>query len=373
MTIAINLTHLFTLSVNDFFHNHFVKIASSEPEHQFIFITASIVHTEQYPLTANNCMYVISGPKANTPLMWKIWLNYTLPGICRKHKADLLINTTGVCSLRTRVPQCVIISNLSFIQFPHFFSKKEARFLKKQMPAFLHKAITIVTTSDYLSKEILRQYLMGEEKIKSFHLAASDHYQPVGWEEKESIKDKYAEGKEYFLFSGEIHPGIRLLNLLKAFSFFKKRQKSNMQLIITTQSASENNQFIENLKTFKYREEVQFLQNLPERDLGKITSAAYAFVYPASYDGIAVSPLQAMQCGVPVITTNTGAIPEITGEAAIYADPENFEDIAHQMMLVFKDENKRKQLINAGNLLVQKKIARKNDFQWWKPTLTSIE
>lgn len=352
MTIAINSTPFLQSAGNDFFYDYLVKFAASNPEHQFVFIGAASIG--KLSITSNNTLHVISKPAANHPLMWKAWLNYTLPAIARKHKADLIINTGGVCSLRSRIPQCTFTSDLSFLNTTHFFSKKQAGFLIKNTAAFLDKATTIVTASDFLTKKIVGKYSIDKEKIKRVTLTAGDLYQPIGWEEKEAIKDKYADGKEYFLFSGEIHPYNNLVNLLKAFSFFKKRQKSNMQLIIAANAISPKNTFIENLKTYKYRKEVKVLTGLPEEYLAKLTAAAYAFVYPSGYEGMALFPLQAMQCEVPVITSNIGALPEICGDAALYADPENFEDIADKMMLIFKDESKRSELIKKGAINLRK-------------------
>ena len=361
MIIVINSTHFIPFAGGNFFDDYFANFAASKPQHQFIFIMPA-TPVEQL-ITSNNIIQVGSYPKAKNALMWKLWLNYTLPAIALKYNADVLIHTGGVCSLRTRLPQCLVISDLSFLHFPQFFQKKQLRFLKKNMPAFLNRARVIVTVSDFITKEIEQHYSIDKQKIHTLSLMAGDLYQPIDWIEKEAVKEMYAEGKEYFLFSGDIHPRHHLVNLLKAFSFFKKRQKSNMQLIITAKAVSANDPFIENFKTYKYRKEVKVLLDLPEKDLAKITAAAYAFLYPCMYEGLAIFALQAMQCEVPVITSNTGALIETTGDAVLYVDPENFEDIADKMMLVFKDETKRTELIKKGKLIVEKN---KTDELWWE-------
>lgn len=367
MTIAINSTPLIKSFYNDFFYEYFVSVAISKPEHLFIFITPAVINEQL--IASPNIIPVISSPRANNLLMWRIWFDYTLPGIVRKHKADIIIHTGGVCSLRTKVPQYLIISDLSFLYYPPFFSKKQQYFFKKNMPAWLLKANTIVSASGFLTKEIIRQYSVNDEKISTLQLIASDLYRPADWEEKESIKEQYAGGKEYFLFSGEIHPRNNLVNLLKAFSFFKKRQKSNMQLIITSKAVSANDPFMENLKTYKYRKEVIVLMDLPAKELAKITTACYAFLYPSYHEGMPIFVLQAMQCEVPVITANTGALTDATGDAALFVDPDNFEDIADKMMLVFKDEKKRSDLIKGGNIIIQKNNTQKMDDFWWNSML----
>ena len=111
--------------------------------------------------------------------------------------------------------------------------------------------------------------------------------------------------------------------------------------------------FKKELKSYKFRNDVKLLENLTKEELAKITAAAYAMVFPVLYTDFALAPLQAMQCGVPVVAVNTGALPSICGNAALYADPNNFTGIAENMMLVFKDEDKAAELVKAGKALLQ--------------------
>ncbi|MEO6550586.1 MAG: glycosyltransferase [Ferruginibacter sp.] len=349
MIIVINSNHFIPSSGNDFLAKYFLKAAAKMLNHQFIFITNTAINLHSF--SSDNIINIVSVPKANNPLMWKIWLNYQLPAIAKKNKADIVINTGSICSLRLKIPQWLFISDLSFLTFPAFFSKGQMHFIKKNMHAFLQKANHIAAGSDFIKEAILKKYPVAQDKINVFGLPIDDLYQPIDWKEKELIKEKYAEGKEYFLFTGEIHVGSNLVNLLKAFSFFKKRQKSNMQLIIAGKMNSKKDPFFEMYKTYKYRKEVSILTNLTAKMLAEITGAAYAFLYPVAYDSLFMYPLQAMQCQVPVVTTETVEGRQLMGDAALYADPSNFEDIADKMMLLFKDEGLRSRLINNGTVI----------------------
>lgn len=363
MTIAINSVHFMKSAGNDFFYDYLISIAKLKLQHQFIFIRSSSI--DEQLITSKNVKHYTSFPKANNMMMRKFWLDYTLPRIVRRHNADLLIHTSAICSLRTYIAQWIFISDLLFLNFPGFFSKNQQAFFKRNMPGFLNKANKVITISDFLQTQIIQRYSIDPEKISKFYFNASAQYQPVDWNEKEAIKEKYTEGIEYFLFSGALHPENNLVNLLKAFSFFKKRQKSNMQLVITTPAVASNDPFIENLKTYKYRKEVKLLVDIPEKELAKITAGAYAFLYPYLYEGVALFVLQAMQCDVPVITSNRGALSETAGDAALFVNPVDFEDIADKMMLVFKDETRRSELINKGRLMVKKNNEALIDNQAW--------
>ncbi len=348
MIIAVN-TSVITIGVLnnniDFFFDCFSKLAGQYPQHQFIYFTEK-GFDEKY-ITAKNITSIVAGSPIKNPLRFQYLLNYTVPSLLRKHKVDVFVNT-GCCSLRTKVPQCIIVNDVSFLEHPNFFTKSWLRFFKTNMAKFLNKAAAIVSTSQFVKGQIMEQYKIPGNTITVAYPGINQIFKPASWQQKDNVKENYTEGLEYFLYSGSIHPQQNLITLLKAFSFFKKRQKSNMQLIIASATVAADAVFIKSLATFKYRHEVKILENVIPETLAIITASAYTLVYPSLYEGFSTSLIQAMQCDVPVITSNTGAIPEICGHAALYTNPNDFNDIAEKMMLLFKDEDQRNQLIIKG-------------------------
>jgi glycosyltransferase involved in cell wall biosynthesis len=314
-------------------------VAKENLQHQFICILNK--PAEKDLAFTKNVTTLVAGPGTNNTLLWKYWYNYKLPALLKKHKADVLVSMNGICSLRTKLPQCLFVQDLSFLLYPYILKTSHARFLKRGMPRFLEKAKTVVTTSDLFRSVIIDRYKTAPGKIDVIHGGIDEIFKSIPQYEKESIKEKYAEGREYFL-SASCSNGI---NLLKAFSFFKRRQKSNMMLLITGKADEE---FKAALKTFKFRNEVKLIDAPSKKELSKITAAAYVMVHPVFYDAQAMTPLRAMQSEVPVICSNAGALPELCGNAALYFSPGNFEDIAEKMMLVFKDEDRSKELVKAG-------------------------
>lgn len=320
------------------------QLSKKFPEHTFLYIF-------DRPYDGNltfpkNVVPIISGPKTNNSLRLQYWYNYKIPAVLRKNSVQIFLSMEGICSLKTKVPQFLLISDLSFLQSNKIFRKKQHRFYKKYTATFLKKAETITTLSEYAKKVMVDSYKIAVENITVIHPVIDPVFKPLDSEDQEIIKEKYADGKAYFLCSGNSN----LINLLKAFSFFKKRQKSSMLLLIAGKTEET---FKKELKTYKLRGEVKLLEDLDTTELAKITASAYALVHPVFYDDIALPALQALQCNVPVITSDTGALPSIFGEGALYVKPESFEDIAQKMMLVFKDEIKAKGLVNAGKELME--------------------
>jgi glycosyltransferase involved in cell wall biosynthesis len=126
-----------------------------------------------------------------------------------------------------------------------------------------------------------------------------------------------------------------------------------MKLILTGRLAGNYESFTESLKTYKYRSDVVMTGYVPEDELVKIIGAAHGSIYPSLLEGFGVPVLEAMQCDVPVITSVNSSMQEITNDAALYADANSYADIAEKMMLLYKDEKLRKQLIEKGRLVAK--------------------
>lgn len=348
MIIAVNAGFSNTNSGNDaaFIFEYFSKLAQQNPQHQFIYIVGNLF--EKKYITSKNITLVIAGPPIKNPLLLWYRLNYKVPAILRKYKADVFVSAGGYCSLRTKIPQCVIVNDLSFLQQPQFFTSSWLRFYKSTTAKYLVKAKTLLATSQFLKQEIIDNYKIEKNKINVAYSVTSDFFKPITWQQKDNTKENYSDGKEYFLYSGHIHHNKNLIILLKAFSFFKKRQKSNMQLVLASRNAITDKMFIKDLASFKYRDEVKVLANVQPETMANITASAYAMVYPLHYDGNGISLIEAIKVEVPVIAAHNTAITEICGDAALYINPNDFNEIADKMMLLFKDEDKRNQLIVKG-------------------------
>jgi glycosyltransferase involved in cell wall biosynthesis len=324
----------------------FLQLAASHPTHTFIFIFNKPFSEEfNFP---QNVTPVVLERKTDRPLQLKIWYNFKIPIALKKHKAEIFISEK-IISLKTKIPQILISPDLAFIYQPSFFSKKSLRFYKKNTNRFFDKANEIVVSSLFFKNEIIERYKINEAKIKVVYPEISDDFKKLDIEEKESIKEKYADGNEYYIYKGIISPQQNLLNLLKAFSFFKKRQKSKMQLIILGSRGTKYVDFIESLRLFKFNKEVKVLENLHAAETAKIVASAYAMVNVPAYLNSPQPVLEAMKSEIAVIASPVQIIKEFCGDAALYAEPGNYKDIAEKMMQIFKDEQMRTQLIEKGS------------------------
>jgi glycosyltransferase involved in cell wall biosynthesis len=146
-----------------------------------------------------------------------------------------------------------------------------------------------------------------------------------------------------------------------------------MKLVISGRLAWKYGKFLEDLKTYKFRNDVVLTGYVEENELVKIVGSAYALVYPSFFEGFGVPVLEAIHCDVPVITSVNSPMQEIAGDAALFVDPSNYADIADKMMRIYKDESLRNDFIKKGQLIIPR-------FSWdrtaellWQSILKAVE
>lgn len=373
MKIAVDTRHLIDNHLQEdgyFLYEVLKRIIKKHPEHEFIFIFDRPYEAKL--LLDKNIVAIVTGPRVSNILLCKFWYDIRLPALLKKHKADIFIAGNGICSLTTKIPQCLVVNDLSFLYYPSFTKKTELVFLKRYTKRFLQKSDSIVTLSQFLQKSIISLNVVKKEKINVVHGSARDIFYPLNENEKEEIKKEYTDGKNYFIYTGAIHPQKNLINLLKAFSVFKKRQKSDWKLVLAGNMPSGNKNFSENLKTYKHRADVVRV-DVKDEEIAKLTGSAYAFIYPSFWEGEGVQILGAMNSHIPVITSENSAMQEIAGEAALYINPADYKDIADKMMLVYKDESLRNSLIEKGKLAATHYNWEKAADLFWQSILKAIK
>lgn len=340
-------------------HETLKRLVERHPEHEFIFFfdrpyDASFVF-------GKNVTPVMFGPPARHPVLFYLWYELRIPYMLKKYKADVFLSQDGLLSLATKVPTCLVMHDLAFEHYPHHLTLTIRRYLRKFSPLFAKKATQIVTVSEFSKQDIVEKYGIVADKIAVSYNGAHDIYRPLSWEEKEAVKKEYAEGCEYFVFAGALHPRKNIVNLLKAFIVFKKRQRTNMKLVIVGRLAWKYEE-VEALRDhMPYKDEVKWVGYMDVHKLAKVIGGAYALVYASLFEGFGIPILEAQQCHVPAIVSNTSSMPEVGGDACLLVDPNSVQDIAGSMEKIYKDESLRKQLVEACKIQAQK-------FNWDKTT-----
>ncbi|MES1226084.1 MAG: glycosyltransferase family 1 protein [Bacteroidota bacterium] len=367
MRIVVNaalLPEIYSREYISFLSEAFRRITKNHPEETFIFICENQdAHLFVYENKAE--IIKVRARKRNF-ILWKYWYDIRIPALLKKYKADLFFSPGLFGSLNTNLPQCLIATGVDFSSPPLFFTKSQLLFFKRRTQKSIATAKKIITFSAFAKTDLNKRFKNAENKTTAIPLIIPENNESPTDLLKNEIKIKYTAGKEFFLYAGSIHPSGNLITLLKAFSLFKKRQQSNLKLIICGNGLNSYKTFSRLLETYKYKADIIVINHCSHDELSKLMLSAYAFVYPVLSNSLFTSVLQAMQSELPVIVSDNPMLNEMVKDSALYVKPENPQDIAEGMMRIYKDEKLRTELIEKGKVVLNHLRQQDAAEQLWK-------
>jgi len=246
----------------------------------------------------------------------------------------------------------VTIHDLSYLYFPNEFLKKDLYQLKNWTEYALKNAAKIIAVSKTTKKDIVHEYSVPDEKISVIYNGygtIKSHPTPYPLSPKKN---------PYFLYIGTIQPRKNLKFLITAFSKFHAANPS-YKLIIAGKKGWLYEDIFKQVEWMGMKDYVLFPGFVSDEEKDSLYKKAAAFVLPSLYEGFGIPLLEAMAHGCPVISSFSSSLPEVGGEACLYFDPKNSDDLVEKMNSIVFDKELAKKLVNAGKKRVE-------DFSWLK-------
>ncbi|MEO7266364.1 MAG: glycosyltransferase, partial [Ferruginibacter sp.] len=325
MTIAVHISHTGEKGP-EYLQACFTILAKQYPGHQFIFFKEK---NQPLFLQETNCRFFNISPSIKNNLLLHYWYNYKLPGLLQKYNADVFVNEFGVVSLRNNVRQCMLVKDMQNMK--HLTNHgKSSRYAKKFFSQFVGKASAVCTSSDFI-REILQEHFPADAgKIQTIYPGLSDLYQPFTFQQKEAVLEKHTQGFSYFFYEVTGDTSESLLPLLKAFSQFKKWQKSSFKLLLLYKDNIPAMP-VKDFHNYKHKDDIVLKAYKLPAEAAQMTAAAFAVIYlPISFSA-GFTGLHALRCRIPLISSDEDFCKNLFSEAARYCKI-NADDIAKNMM-----------------------------------------
>ncbi len=245
-------------------------------------------------------------------------------------------------------PFVVTIHDLIHTLFP---GKKKSRFLHRLFYGLVirstvkHSYFTIAV-SENTKQDLVKILHADPNKIAVTYEAVDPQYREISDHKIiADLKAKYHIAKPFLLYIGNWRYHKNVQGLVAAFNLIKSRYKIDCQLIVTGEIGKPEQEEAEAaIQNSPYRNDIILPGFVPEEELPLFYSAATIFTFPSFYEGFGLPPLEAMACGTPVVSSNTSSMPEILGDAAVYFDPDDANNMAEQIIKVLQDQNLQKQM-----------------------------
>ena len=292
----------------------------------------------------------------HTPL---IRIPLTLSAELRRNPVDVL-HVQFTAPPFSPCPVVVSIHDLSFEHLPLTFKWRSRKQLRITVRRSARQASQVIALSEYARNDIIDTYRLSPEKVTAIPLAAAAHFRSIRDEgELQRVRQTYGIDGEYLLSVGAIQPRKNFGSLVAAYArLHRAKPESKLpKLVLAGKCAWLYDETLRAIKELELGNSVILTGYVPENDLPALYSGALCFIYPSYFEGFGLPPLEAMQCGVPVIAGNQTSLPEVVGEAGVLVDPFDVDALAAAIEKVISDSDLREELSVQG-------LARAQLFNW---------
>lgn len=317
------------------------------PENEYYLYTPKIEGSISFN---KNKPFVVRLPNTSlTRLFSSYWRSIGMSRDITKDKLDIfhgLSNELPADIIETQVKSIVTIHDLIFLRFPQFFSKVDNQiYLRKFKKACLN-ADRIIAVSEQTKHDIVNFFKIQPDKISiSYQGCAKQFWKTETEEKKQEVKAKYNLPESFILNVGTIEPRKNVYSLIHSLVYAKHDAK----VIAIGRPVKKYMEELQNLiKKKNLEDRVIFLHNVPNEDLPAIYQQASLFVYPSFFEGFGIPIVEAMVSKVPVITSSGSCFPETGGDAALYINPNNPEEIAIISDKILENKILRNEMIDKG-------------------------
>jgi glycosyltransferase involved in cell wall biosynthesis len=263
----------------------------------------------------------------------------------------------GSVSEKTKL--IITIHDLSFEHYPESFSLKRRLWHVFVNPKKIcQKADGIVVVSESTKNDLVRIYKINPRKIEVIYSAVSEKFSVISRNDKKMIevKEKYKLPYKFILYLGTIEPRKNIIGIIKFFNDLQKiglsenkyKELLDYKLIIAGSKGWLSKKVFSELKKSEFKSSIRFVNYIPDSDKEYFFNLASLFVYPSLFEGFGFPVLEAMSCGVPVITSNVSSLPEIVADAAVMIDPNKPQEITEAAIKIILNKEFRENLIKKG-------------------------
>ncbi|MCB0409216.1 MAG: glycosyltransferase family 4 protein, partial [Flavobacteriales bacterium] len=308
---------------------------------------------------AKNIKPIVLFPQARHPFLYYLFFEFSLKRFLKNLNPDLFVGTDGITPLNTKTKTLSVIHDLNFEHYPEQLPKNYRKYYCNNFPKFANQSTRIATVSEFSKKDIIKTYNISPDKIDVVYNGANENFRPINEDIITEIKNRFTEGKNYFLFVGTLHPRKNLIRLFQAFDAFKKQTNSNFKLLIVGKKMWWTDEIESIYNSLQHKSDILFAGRVAEQDLYDITASAYALTYVPIFEGFGIPLVESMSCGVPVITSNVTSMPEVVEDSGLLVDPFSVDDISIAMIQIVEKPELR-------NTLAEKSLIQAKKFSWNK-------
>lgn len=254
----------------------------------------------------------------------------------------------------------VTVHDIAFLVMPECYSAERLCFHTDVTVPSIRRATLVLADSESTKSDIVKLLGVPPDRIRVVYLAAGSQFRPIKDEDaKLRVAKRYGLPSRFILFPSGSDPRKNCVRMLQAFHRARSKFAIPHQLVLAGDRRWLYADMFKAMEALELESDVTFTGYIPDEDFPVVYNLADAVVYPSLYEGFGLPPLEAMSCGVPVVTSNVSSIPEVVQDAALLIDPSDVGQLAEAMAAIVLDTCLRETLAGRG-------LKRAQAFSWEK-------
>jgi glycosyltransferase involved in cell wall biosynthesis len=337
-------------------HNLLMYLPAARPEHEYVAFQG-----KDGPGVSGTRPIVSPVPTRN-PVARILWEQSGLPLAAGRLRVGLLHGTVNVVPLAFRGPTVVTVHDLSFLRLPERFPRSKAVYLKTAVALSSRSASHVIAVSRHTRRDLVELLGLPQEKITVVYSGAASAFRPMPETERAAFRQAHFEGRPVILHVGTLQPRKNIDILIRAFAALRRRVGIPHVLALVGARGWMYEDLFHLVVREGVKDHVHFVDFVPSEQLPLWYNSADLFAYPSAYEGFGLPVLEAMACGVPVVTSASSSLTELAGDAGITVPPGSQEALELALMRVLENESLRLELRGKG-------LARAAEFSWSRTAL----
>ena len=287
-------------------------------------------------------------PSARHPVLFAAWFELRVPAALEAWRADAFLSADNFTSLRTKVPQLLVVHDLAYLHQPEAVGRLQLAYYRYFMPRFARRAEALVTVSDATRRDVAEAYDIDPADIRVAYNGVRPRFAPLSVSRIAAVRARLTEGAPYFVYVGAVHPRKNVDGLIRAYSSFRQNTAHAHKLLIAGRFAWQAGPTRAALESSPFRADVHLLGYVEEAELGEVIGAATGLALVSHFEGFGVPVLEALTCGVPVVASASSSLPEVAGPGGLLVDPADDDAIAEALARLAGDDDLCEVLAKAG-------------------------
>ncbi len=321
------------------------------PENEYLLYTPRTRrHAEIDSISDHSKITIVTPPFAyrlfKASSLWRSW------GVSAEQSIGSLNVFHGLSqelplSLPSRVKKVVTVHDLIFLRYPKFYNPIDVAIYKAKVKHACKTAQKIISISEQTASDLVHFLNVPQQKIVTVYQGCHPQFKKVlSASEILKIRKKHRLPEQYLLNVGTIEARKNVILIIRALSRIPKENR--LPLVIVGRETEYKREIVIEALQRNVWESIIFLHDIPFTDFPAIYQGAKLFVYPSLFEGFGIPLVEAIESGIPVITSNGSCFSEAAGPSSIYVEPTNAEELAFQINRVVHDSELREKMVNEG-------------------------